>query len=347
MLLRPCRRLAAALLLVLLIGCTPSPQVHSRSFLAFGTLVEVTIAGVDAERADAAMDLLEQDFRYMHETWHAWKPSALSRVNALLRTGEWFSVAPSVRPLIVEAVRLAEASGHRFNPAIGALVELWGFHQDERGNAPPPPEAAIAELVAAAPRMTDLELDGIRMRSRNPAVSLDFGAFAKGYGIDRAIERLRGLGIENAIVNAGGDLRAIGSRGDRPWRIGVRAPRGGGVLAAVEIAGDTSVFTSGDYERNFEYEGEIYHHILDPATGYPARGLTSVTVLARDGATADAAATALFVAGPGAWRQVASDMGLDRVMVVTSDGTVHLTPAMEHEVRFESPRPRVVVETLP
>lgn len=332
---------------LLLTACTAPPKVHSRSFLAFGTLVEVTVAGVEAEQAEAAIAAVEREFQYMHRSWHPWEAGALARVNELLATGEWFSVAPSVRPMIVEAGRLAEASGQRFNPAIGALVKLWGFHQDERPAGPPPAAEAIAELVAAQPRMSDLELDGIRLRSRNPAVVLDFGGFAKGYGIDRTVELLRRLGVENAIVNTGGDLRAIGSRGDRPWRIGVRDPRGEGVLASLETEGDTSVFTSGDYERYFDHDGERYHHILDPATGQPARGLVSVTVLAADGATADAAATALFVAGPESWPRVARDLGLARVMVVGADGSVHLTPGMARQVQIEDSTRAVMVEPLP
>lgn len=345
----PCRSRSTALLIAVLAlsACDPSPTVTRRTFLAFGTLVEVTIVDVEKSRAEQAIDQVEQEFQYMHRTWHPWEASALSRMNMLLATGEWFSAAPSVLPLLQDAVELEKASGGRFNPAIGKLIEQWGFHSEGSATAPPPTED-IDALVAAKPSLTDLEIDGIRVRSTNPAVALDFGAFAKGFGVDRTIELLRRLGIENALINAGGDLRAIGSRGDRPWRIGIRAPRGGGVLASVEIRGDQSVFTSGDYERFFEYEGQRYHHILDPASGYPAAGITSVTVIAHEGALADAAATALFVAGPDQWREVAAAMGLDKVMVIEDNGAVHMTPEMAQRIRFEQePAPTVVVESVP
>lgn len=343
-------RAVAALLVaaLLLAACEREPTATGRTFLAFGTLVEVTVVGPETARAEQAIDQVQQEFEWMHATWHPWEASALSRMNMLLETGAWFSAAPSVLPLLEQARELERASGGRFNPAIGKLVQLWGFEDAPAPDATPPPEAEIDALVQTAPSLADIERDGIRVRSTNPDVVLDFGAFAKGFGVDRAIALLRRLGIENAIVNAGGDLRAIGSRGDRPWRIGIRAPRGGGVLASVEIQGDQSVFTSGDYERFFEVEGRRYHHILDPATGYPATGITSVTVMTEDGARADAAATALFVAGPKQWPQVAADMDIDKVMVVLSDGKVQMTEPMQQRMQFEvDPAPPVQVVSLP
>lgn len=340
---------AALLVAALLLGaCDTEPPVTSRTFLAFGTLVEVTIVGTEPKQAEQAIGQVQQEFEYMHRTWQPWDASALARMNMLLTTGAWFSAAPSVLPLLQQAAELERASGGRFNPAIGKLIKLWGFDESDQPTAQPPPKDEIASLVAAKPSLADIEIDGIRVRSTNPAVALDFGAFAKGYGVDRTIELLRRHGIENAIINAGGDLRAIGSHGDRAWRIGIRAPRGGGILAAVEISGDQSVFTSGDYERFFEFQGQRYHHILDPATGYPARGLTSVTVMTREGARADAAATALFVAGPDHWRQVAADMGVERVMVVLADGSVQMTARMAEHMHFEQdPPPQTTVVSTP
>lgn len=340
----PALLLAAALLY----GCDTEPTVTERTFLAFGTLVEVTVVGAQTEAAEAAIDAVQQDFEWMHATWHPWEASALSRVNMLLGTGEWFSAAPSVLPLLEAARKLERSSGGRFNPAIGKLVQLWGFDDSPAPDATPPPDSQIGALVQAKPSLADIERDGIRLRSTNPEVVLDFGAFAKGYAIDRAIALLQSHGIHNAIVNAGGDLRAIGSRGERAWRIGIRAPRGGGILASVEIRGDQSVFTSGDYERFFEFQGRRYHHILNPATGYPAEGITSVTVLTRQGARADAAATALFVAGPEHWPQVAADLGIDQVMVVRSDGRVQMTEPMRRHVQLEAENaPDVQVVALP
>lgn len=339
------RALLVAGVLAMLGACQSEPEpVRTEQLLTMGTIVEIGLWGVPEAQAQRAFTRARADFEFMHEAWHPWKPGPLGRTNQLLAATAWFSANPSVLPLIDPATELYERSGGLFNPAIGKLVALWGFHQDERPAGPPPSAEAIAALLAAGPGMDDIEREGIRMRSTNAAVQLDMGAFAKGVAVDRVIAGLREMGVENAIVNAGGDLRAIGRPGDRPWRIGVRHPRGEGMLAALELSGDESVFTSGDYERYFDYEGTRYHHILDPRTGYPARGTASVTVIHRDAATADAAATALFVAGPEQWHERARAMGLRYVMLVDAEGTVHLSPAMARRVRFEvEPAPRVIL----
>ncbi len=338
------RRLALPLLILLLAACTPAPPEHRDSQLVFGTLVDVTLYGTDAATAQKAFRQLRQDFELMHFMWHPWKPGPVGRTNELLALQAPFSGNPSILPLIERSLPLSQASEHLFNPAIGKLIALWGFHSDEPPQGPPPDPRAIAELVAADPKLEDIEIRGVVMRGTNPAVKLDFGAVAKGLAIDRGIEALQALGVAHAVINAGGDLKVIGRHGDRPWRVGIRNPRGEGVLAVLDVHDGEAVFTSGDYERYFTWEGKRYHHILDPRTGYPAEGTRSVTVIHTDGATADAAATALFVAGPDDWPRIAQRMGIDQVLLVDADGVFHLTPKMQARLKFavEPPAVRVV-----
>ncbi len=335
-------KLVLALTLLLgLVACKQEQPVYNARFLAFGTLVDISLIRISRADAERVVAAIEQDFTAMDRAWHAWRPGPLGRVNRLLPSGDWFAAPPSVLPLVKLGQRYARQSDDLFDPAIGRLIALWGFHKDHPECRPPPPKEEIERLVRAHPRMSDIDVKGIMMRSRNPAVQLDFGAFAKGYGIDRAIDHLREMGVRNAIVNAGGDLRAIGSREGRPWRIAIRAPSGGSTLGFVEVSGDESVFTSGDYERNFIYRGQTYHHIIDPRTGYPARGFHSVTVIHTDGATADAAATALFVAGPKRWVEIARRMGVHEVLAVDYAGTLHMTPAMAKRVRLLEHNPDI------
>lgn len=329
--------LLAFALLFTMPGCERRPVVKefNETVYTFGTLVEITLIGVEEERAQAAYNAILDDFTYMHHTWHAWQRNALARINGLLKTGAPFSLTPSVLPLITSAQTLSRQSEGLFNPAIGQLIKLWGFHSDSRdAQLPPPTPADIEALLASAPSMDDIVIEGLSMRGTNDNIQLDFGGFAKGYAVDSVIKHLRELGIENAIINAGGDLRAIGRHGDRAWRIGIRQPRGEGVFASVEIEGDESVFTSGDYERFFEYDGKRYHHIIDPRSGWPADQTRSVTVIHHDGATADAAATALFVAGPTDWHRIARAMGIKYVMLIDKLGRVHMNPAMAERIQF-------------
>ncbi len=325
----------------LLSACEPGGPAYNTRFMAFGTLINLSIVGAGREQAINAAESLERDFAIMHRAWHAWDPGPVGYVNRSISQGEQaFAAPPSVIPLIRLGKKFEQQSGGLFNPAIGRLIDIWGFHTDSPECLPPPPRKAIETLLKQQPSMSDLSLDGMILRTENRSIQLDFGAFGKGYGIDLAIAHLRELGIRNAIVNAGGDLRAIGNRGGRPWRIAIRSPSGG-VMAVLEVSGDESVFSSGDYERNFVYEGETYHHIIDPRTGFPAKGSRSVTVIHDNAVTADAAATALFVAGPGDWPKVAKSMGIKYVLLMDQAGTMHMTPAMAQRIKFVDQDPDI------
>lgn len=342
------RWLTLLAVLPLLLGCERPPEIQHTRFLAFGTLTELTLAGVDSERAAEVVRALETDFAEMERAWHAWKPGPVTRTNWLLGETRRFAAPPSVVPLVRISRDLAIRSEHLFNPAIGGLIQLWGFQSDDSSASRPPPDpAAIAALLAANPRMDDIEIDGFMLASRNPAVQLDFGAIGKGYGIDFAVQHLRELGVHNAIVNSGGDLRAIGSKGGQPWRIAIRGADGRGILGEIAVSGDESVFTSGNYERVFEWQGRRYHHILDPRTGQPAQGTRSVTVLHTDATVADAAATALFVAGPSDWPRIAARLGIRHVLLVDDGDVAHMTPAMSERVRLTEPAVTVRITPLP
>lgn len=335
--------IASLLSLAWLAGCEQTEPVFNSRFMAFGTLNDISIVGVSREDSVAAVAALEADFRVMHDTWHAWNPGPLTRTNALIKEGTAFTAPPSVLALTREAKRLAGASEQLFNPAIGHLINLWGFQGDLADGRQPPEDNKIRELVKKNPSMNDITVDDHQISASNPYVKLDYGAIGKGYGIDKAIERLRDLGIKNAIVNSGGDLRAIGSRSGHPWRIAIRNPSGSGVLGFLHVNGDESIFTSGNYERNFIWEGKLYHHIIDPRTGYPAEDTASVTVIHSEATTADAAATALFVAGPDLWHRIAKSMGIKYVMLVDSRGNIHMNPAMADRVQLNIEDPPVII----
>jgi len=340
------RRLLLALLVLPVTGCSEPPRLHQEKILVFGTWVELALWGVDDTTAARAKRVIQGDLGDLHTRWHAWEPGELTRINAAIAGGEPIEVNPAMLPVLVRARELSLRSGDLFNPAIGRLIGLWGFHANAPAKRAPPPAVTIAALVETAPSMADLDFDDSRLTVTNPAVQLDLGAFAKGYGVDIAIGRLRDLGITDALVNAGGDLRVIGRRGDRPWRVGVRAPDGG-LLAAIEVTNGESVFTSGTYERQFEHAGVRYHHIIDPRTGYPARGLSSVTLIGRDGAEADAAATALLVAGAN-WPRTARTLGVEAVLAIDEQGGLQATPAMARRLQFQDePPPSLGVVTLP
>ena len=319
---------------VLVTACRDEATSRHAEFYVFGTLTGVTLWNVDEEQAQRAFARLQQTFQRMHRDWHAWEPGELTGINAAFARGEAIAAGEDIVELVRRSQALERSSGGRFNPAIGALIGLWGFHTSDYPIIGPPPERAeIEALLAKRPSTLDIRIDGSRLESSNPAVQLDFGAVAKGYAIDIACAQLRELGIDNAIVNAGGDLRVIGSHGERPWRIAVRAP-GGGIVGSLETGRDEAVFTSGNYERFRQEETTRYPHILDPRSGWPVEDLASVTVIAVEGLLADAAATALIVAGRSGWREVAQSLELDQVLMIDGGGKVYLTRRMAERIEL-------------
>lgn len=340
------RALAATLALAALAACQRGAEVREFTFHAFGTLVELQVVGADAGLAERARAHAAARLDRWHADWHAWQPGPLTRLNRDLAEQGRAALPDELAGVLPRARELSQASGGLADPGIGALVALWGFHADEPPAGPPPDEHRIRALLQSAPGIGDLEIDNGRARSANPALQLDLGAFAKGIALARLDAELVQLGLDDFLLNAGGDLVARGTRGTRPWRVGIREPRGAGVLASLEVNDGEAVFTSGDYERYFEWRGERYHHLIDPRSGRPARGTRSATVITRDAALGDAAATALFVAGPSQWAQTARRMGVDLAMLVAADGTVHLTPGMAERIAWEAePRPDIRIET--
>jgi len=150
--------------------------------------------------------------------------------------------------------------------------------------------------------------------------------------------------VKNAMVNAGGDLVVIGSRGDRPWRVALQHPDNPQQpLAVIDVHDEEGVFSSGTYYRKFSDGEKTYHHILDPRNGYPANGFISATVIHTDATIADAAATSLLIAGPAEWPKIAHQMHIENALLVESNGTVHVTPGMLEHINWATKPEKVMV----
>ena len=334
-------------LFILLAGCDQQPVEFHHTILEFDTLINVTLYDVDEQVAKRAFADLDQQFADYQNSWTPYGPSDLTQINQAIAAGETVSVAPSVLPLITLSLPLAEQTGNLYNPAIGKLIKLWQFHRHEDPDIRPPDPEKIAALVAADPKLADLTLQGSELHCDNPQVELNFGAFAKGYAVDMAMRHLREMSIKHAIFAVGGDVKALGRHGDRAWRVGIRHPRQDTVMASLDLQGEEGVSTSGDYERYFFYQGRRYHHILDPRSGYPAEGTQAVTVVHHNSALADVAATALFVAGPRHWFELAKRLRLELVLFIDAHGQVRVTPELMKRLEFNPEIPDAVQVTPP
>jgi thiamine biosynthesis lipoprotein len=332
---------------LLLTGCQQKPDIieSHESVLAFGTFIEVTLVNVSPEDRKLVMEEIETELQYYHFAFHPWKAGPTGRTNQLLAATGEFTANPSLIPLIKKSKKFEQQSKGLFNPAIGQLVKLWGYHSEfppEQG--PIPSDAEIQAILDQEPSMQAISIKGVRLHNSNPINKLDFGGIAKGYAVDLILQHIQEMGVKHAIINTGGDLKVIGQHGDQPWHIGIRDPRGDGVIASIDLQHNEAAFTSGDYERFFKEAGIRYHHILDPRTGKPARNAQSVTVIHSDGALADAAATALFVAGPEEWIAIAKSMNITQAMLIDRDGKIHISEALAKRIKFE--KPDLVIQTV-
>ncbi|MGV8992275.1 MAG: FAD:protein FMN transferase [Thiobacillus sp.] len=318
----------------MLTACSPPPLAQQQAYV-FGTLVDVSIYGEPETQARRATAAVLARFDELHRTLHAWQPSDLSRLNTALSKGERVAVTPELAAMLRDAQALSVQSSDLFNPAIGGLIALWGFHSDAP-QAKVPDAAAIARAVKAAPRMGDLHIEHNTVWSDNPAVQLDLGGYAKGRALDDAVAILKQHGIQYALVNIGGNVIALGRHGERPWRVGIQHPRKPGTLATLDLLDGEAIGTSGDYQRYFEVSGQRYSHLIDPRTGRPATGMQSVTVLVagkRAGTRSDALSKPLFIDGAEHLAQHAVRMDIAAYLAVDASGQIHASPAMTARLR--------------
>ena len=309
--------------------------IHRIPGHVFGTAVEVAIFGEPQARAQLLGGRVLNEFDRLHHKFHAWQPSALTALNDSIARGETYQADAEMVGLLQSATQLAERSGNVFNPAIGHLIRLWGFQSSDITAQSPDP-ADIKRWVDANPRLSDLRYDGTRISSRNTAVMIDLGGYAKGYALDQAAQILRDAGVKAALINVGGNVLAIGRPGDRPWRVGIRNPRGEGTVAAVELHDNEAMGTSGDYQRYFMKDGKRHPHIIDGRTGQTIDLVASVTIITSGGLDAglrsDGNSKPLFIAGPLHWRKTAQQLGLNEVMLIDANRNVEMTPAMQSRI---------------
>jgi len=291
--LRPAPAAVVGLALALS-SCSTDPVIYEHTGFAMGTVAELKVVARDAPDAESALAAAMAELARLEGLTTVHTDS--SEVARLSRSagGTPVPVSVDLDRILSTARQVAEAAGGAFDPTAGPLVRAWGFPDSPA--LPDSFEIARAVTLVGWERCTRGE-EGWSLATAG--MSLDLGGIAKGYAVDRAADRLAAV-TGACLVNVGGDLAVRGSRPGRPgWIIGIQDPREPSRLfLELQLPGDRAVATSGDYQRFFEVDGERYHHILDPRTGRPARGLRSATVVAPSCELADAWATAAFVLGP-------------------------------------------------
>ena len=287
-----------------------------------GTRWSATMDAPPGLQRDALQQALAAAVEQVDALMSPWKPdSAINQLNQA-EIGCWIALPAPVFEVLAAALEVNRLSDGAFDPAVGALVDAWGFGPVRDA----PDAAAIRAATRPALRPTHelLELDGATGRARkHAAMQLDLCGIAKGYAVDRMAAVLQGHGVAHALVALDGELRALGSQaGGQAWAVALESPQAGRRAAQGVIAlQDLAVATSGDYRRFFDIAGQRLSHTMDTRRGAPVHGeVASVTVLARDCMHADAWATALLVAGPGAGLALAQRLGLEALWLLRRGG---------------------------
>ncbi len=258
---------------------------------------------------DDATDAIAQLSALIHATEKTWSATEADSLISSLNQGGTLVPNGEQSTLLAKVEALAERTNYSFNPRLRSLSLAWGFYHSENqdANFELPTESEIAAAIAEA--------------------QWDLGAVIKGHIGQECADLLSHMEVDRAILNLGGNTQTYGEKPNgEPWIIGIQNPDGGDALGLLSVSGTCSIVTSGDYQRYFEKDGVVYHHILDGKTGYPAEtDLRSVTVICRDGMTADALSTALFVMGLEEavefWRQ-SNDF---EAVFLTKDGKIYAT----------------------
>lgn len=314
--------LTAALVssVLLLSGCTSPPESEALTMngMYFDTVVQIQAWGATEEIMEHCKEMCE----YYEGLFSATIDSSdVSRINQA--GGKPVTVSKATAELINKGIEYGRISDGRFDITIEPASSLWNFTDNKAKQLPDPEE--LAEAVKHIDYQC-IQINGNTVTLTDPEAQIDLGGIAKGYIADRLKEYLISKGIKHALIDLGGNMLTLGGRYDgSAYRIGIQKPfaETGTVMAAVSVF-DKSVVSSGDYERYFEKDGVIYHHILDPDTGYPVQNdLDQVTIISDESVDGDALSTTCFTLGLEEGMKLIHSMDDIEAVFITKDGEMH------------------------
>lgn len=320
------------LLCLLALAALPAPaEWYSREEAIMGTAVRVELWHEDATAARAAMGAVMDEMNRIDRTMSPFRPdSELSHINREAAQKP-VPISKEMFNLITRSIEFSKFSGGAFDITFLSV----GYLYDYRGHVKPTDEQIARALPGINYRHLLLDAKAQTIHYARPGVRIDLGGIAKGYAVDNCIAILKGRGITNAIVTAGGDSRLLGDKRGRPWNVGIRDPRRRDEVVAVLPLADVAISTSGDYERFFEEDGVRHHHIINPRTGKSASGVRSVTVIGPDGITTEGLTKSVFVKGPKeGMRLIESLKGIDAI-IIDAAGHMQYSPGLRNVPRGE------------
>lgn len=323
-------KLLPILSLLLLAGCQKKEVKLEKDFFAMDTYMKLTVYG-ETKQAEKALERAEQEIVRLDNLWSTGKKeSEISKINE-----EKQGILSEDSAKILEtSLKISENTEGLFDISIYPAMEIWGFSDK---NYRIPKEEEIQKVIGFI-NYKEIEYKkeekNIQLKEN---MKIDFGGIAKGYTSARIMDIFQEEGVSGGMVNLGGNVQVMGKKPDgSKWKIAVQSPKKDGNYLGVLSVEDTAIITSGGYERFFEEDGVIYHHILHPRDGKPANsGLTSVTIICKDGTLADGLSTSLFLMGKEKaeeyWRKHSEEF---EIILLTEDGTLYISEGIKE--KFES-----------
>jgi thiamine biosynthesis lipoprotein len=310
-----------------------APRVVSRTYAAMGTEVTYSAFTADDPRAARAFAAAYDEIRRVELLMTDWErpgqpESDVVRINKAAGK-QAVEVSAETIDVIQQSLEMSRRSHGAFDITFAAMKGLWKFDEDMEKKLPPADEIARRrKLINWRDVIVDAKAHTVKLR--RPGMRLGLGGIAKGYAVDRCAAVLRGEGLSDFMVQAGGDLFVAGSKGGVPWKVGIRDPRGRAdqTIGWMPIR-DHAFSTAGDYERAFVIDGKRYHHIIDPKTGYPATASREVTVFAPTAFLADALDDAAFIMGPKAGLALVDGTPDCAAVIVDAQNQVWMSKSLE------------------
>jgi len=308
-------------------SCKNKPIELSKTETLLGTFVEIKVITEDRKRGEEA---IEKAFSRMKEIEKRMSnflaDSELSRLNRKAGKEE-VEVSEELASVIVRGLSISKKTEGAFDITVSPLITLWGFYR-HRGNLPQQEELG-ATLKRVGWKKVTYNPKRRTIRFKEQGMAIDLGGIAKGYAVDEAVSTLKKWGITRALVNAGGDIYALGGgKNGKTWLIGIADPREKGRIIGTIRVRDRAVVTSGSYENYFEIGGKRYCHIIDPRTGYPVSGMASVTIIAKNATIADALATGIFVLRKKGGLSLIEQIPDAEGIIITDKGKIYFSSGM-------------------
>ena len=322
------RQLAIIFCCLFLSACDlvlPKPEVVTLKGITMGT--SYTIKAVDVPEGvtpEALYEKVYDDLDAVNTEFSNWKPESVVVQFNESRNTDWISVSKHFETVFESASELHTLSGGRFDVTVAPLIDLWGFGPSDQMREPKQEELEAALKSVGMTKHIEFDAAGQRLRKISPEVSMNFSAIAKGYGADVIANTLNQIGVENYMVEIGGDLIVKGvNASGKPWRVAIEKPLDDG--RAIELVldlTDLAMASSGDYRNFYVKNGQRFSHIIDPVTGRPVtHNLASVTVVSENAMTADGLATALLVLGEKRGMEIAEMFNISAYFIQrTEDG---------------------------